>query len=686
MLVPFSWLKEFVDVHLPVEEAAHALTMAGLEVEGIEEAGDDRVMEVNVTPDRPDCLSVLGIARELSAITGVPVILPEHRVPDDMAADFTLEVLDETLCPRYAGRIVRGVTIGGSPGWMHERLERCGIRSINTIVDITNYVLLEFGHPLHAFDLATLRGSTIRVGTAGRDRTIATLDGVERRLPEEALLIWDAERPVAVAGVMGGAETEVGEGTTDIFIESASFQPVSVRRTSKALGLKTEASYRFERGTDILMLEHALDRAAYLVRKLAGGKTSSLLDAYPRGFQPRAVTVEYEKVNRVLGTKLSPEDILGILGRLELELSASRDSFEVIPPAYRHDITTDVDIIEEVARLYGYDRIPTVVPRSEISSRVSGGKAGLIEQVKGALMREGFHEAVNYSFLNMDHLDVLGIPEGDPRRNCVALRNPLRKEDAHLRSTLVASLIENVRHNVARGVRDVRLFESGRVFFATSDLLPSEPQRIGGVLMKNAAPELYPEKTEGFYLMRGALEALMDSLRITDYSFSPSREPFLHPGKAADVSAGGNRLGFMGVLSPRIVERFDIKTTQELLLFELDIEMLLFCVPEAIVFSPIPKFPSVERDMAIIVDEERPSSAVVGAVRDYPSDFIEEVSLFDSYRGKGVPEGKKSLGIGVTYRSRERTLTEEEVESLHAEILKHVIEKTGGELRTRGPV
>jgi phenylalanyl-tRNA synthetase beta chain len=417
MLVPFSWLKEFVDVHLPVEEAAHALTMAGLEVEGIEEAGDDRVMEVNVTPDRPDCLSVLGIARELSAITGIPVTLPEHRVPDDTAADFTLEILDETLCPRYAGRIVRGVTIGGSPGWMHERLERCGIRSINTIVDITNYVLLEFGHPLHAFNLATLRGSTIRVGTAGRDRTIATLDGVERRLPEEALLIWDAERPVAVAGVMGGAETEVGEGTTDIFIESASFQPVSVRRTSKALGLKTEASYRFERGTDILMLEHALDRAAYLVRKLAGGKTSPLLDAYPRGFQPRAVTVEYEKVNRVLGTKLSPEDILGILGRLELELSASRDSFEVIPPAYRHDITTDVDIIEEVARLYGYDRIPTVVPRSEISSRVSGAKAGLIEQVKGALLREGFHEAVNYSFLNMDHLDVLGEtawPSGTP--------------------------------------------------------------------------------------------------------------------------------------------------------------------------------------------------------------------------------------------------------------------------------
>jgi phenylalanyl-tRNA synthetase beta chain len=681
MLVSLDWIREFIDIKMPVEEAENTLTMLGLEVEGVEKAGDDYLLDVNVTPNRPDCLSILGIARELSAATGLPVKLPDCRIKEEKPSEFHIEILDEELCRRYAGRVVRGVTIGDSPDWIRERLEKCGIRSINNVVDITNYVLLEFGHPLHAFDLNTLKGQTIRVGTAGKDRMITTLDGVERALPEEALLIWDAKRPVAVAGVMGGAETEVTRATTDILIESAYFEPVSVRRTSKALGVKTESSYRFERGTDIAGLETALDRAARLVLETAGGKAESKVDAYPLKFALPSLTVSYAKVNRVLGTELKDDEILGLLKKLNLDIKKNGDSFVVTPPPSRPDLAMDADIIEEIARLYGYDKIPTEVPEAEISSSDISPARTFISTVKEMIRKGGFNEAISYSFMNAKYLDLLRIPGDDGRRRCVSIKNPLRQEDALLRTMLAPSLLEMFTYNFFRGAKDIRLFEASRTFEQTDELLPRERLKLGGVYSSEKAYTLWKEPSEGFYVVKGVIEALFANIKIEDYTFTPSDEPFLHPGKSADINVSGEKAGFVGVVSPDIIEKLDIKSGPEVLIFELDMERLMSYTSEEAIYRPIPKFPHIERDVALLLDQGVMASEIMSALRSYPSEYIEEVTLFDSYEGGKLPKGKKSLAFSIRYRSGERTLTDEEVEDLHQGLTEHLKEKTGAEVR-----
>jgi phenylalanyl-tRNA synthetase beta chain len=678
MRVPLEWLKEFIEIDLSAEELADRLTMAGLEVEALEKIGEDSVLEVNVTPNRPDCLSILGIAREVAALTGKPLCFPEHGIKDEEESAFRIEISDEGLCHRYAGRVIKGVAVAESPEWMTARLDKCGIRAINNIVDITNYVLLELGHPLHAFDLDTLRGETIRVGTAGKDKSIVTLDGVERKLPADALLIWDAERPVAIAGVMGGAETEVAESTRNVFIESAWFRPESVRRTSRNLGLKSESSYRFERGTDIEMLETALDRAAFLMQKLAGGRVQKKVDAYPRKFSPQPVSVSFEKVNRLLGTDLSQGDMTDTLKRLGLEVKTDKDGFTVTPPPYRPDIERDADVIEEIARLYGYDRIPTRVPSAELTP---GGRQGPVAAVKEAVRKAGFDEAIHYSFMNEKYLDILDIPSSDRRRKAVSIRNPLRKEDSLLRTMLTPSLLESFIHNFSRGIKEIRLFEAARVFEDTGEALPLESMHLGGIYYREKTPSLWKETAEDFYLVKGAMESVFGSLKIAGYSFVPSSEPFLHPGKSADIHIAGDKAGFLGVLSPGVVERLDIKTRPDILLFELDMDSLVSAIPEAITYKPIPKFPPIERDMAVVVDEGTRASDVIALIRSYPSEFIEEVSVFDSYKGGNIPQGKKSLAFSIRYRSMERTLTDEEVEEVHQGLVRHVTEKTGGEIR-----
>jgi phenylalanyl-tRNA synthetase beta chain len=678
MRVPLEWLKAFIDTDLTAGELAHRLTMAGLEVEAVEEVGDDHVLEVNVTPNRADCLSILGIAREVSALTGKPVALPEYGVEDEAESAFCIEISDEELCQRYAGRVITGLSIADSPGWLRARLEKCGIRAINNVVDITNYVLLELGHPLHAFDLDTLGGAMIRVGAAGMGNRITTLDGVERELPAEALLIWDAERPVAIAGVMGGAETEVTGSTLNVFLESAWFKPDSIRRTSRRLGLRSESSYRFERGTDIEMLGTALDRAAFLMKKLAGGRVQKKVDVYPLRFAPRRMAVKYDKVNRLLGTDLSRQEMTDILRRLDLLVEPDADSFTVTPPPYRPDLVMDADIIEEVARLYGYEKIPTRVPYAELSP---GRKPALTASVKEAVRKAGFDEAISYSFMNEKYLDVLNIPAGDRRRRAVRIKNPLRSEDSLLRTMLLPSLLEAFTHNFFRGIKDIRLFEEARVFEDTGEALPMECMHLGGVYFREKAPSLWKETAEDFYLVKGALEALLEGLKIAGCSFAASTEPFLHPGKSADISLRGEKIGYVGVLSPEVLEKLQTKTKPDVLAFELDMEGLMASVPESVTYEPIPRFPPVERDMAIVVDEGARASDLIALIRAYPSEFIEEVSVFDSFRGGSIPKGKKSLAFSIKYRSMKRTLTDEEVEAVHQGLLSHVTEKTGGEIR-----
>ena len=680
MLITLDWIKELIDSGLDPDETSRRLTMAGLEIEGHETVDGQDVLEVNVTPNRPDCLSMLGIARELAAITGNPVTLPAHEVGEQGTSEFTIEILDPDLCPRYAGRVIKGVKIGPSPDWMRARLDRCGIRSINLVVDITNYALLEFGHPLHAFDLNTLAKATIRVGKAGPGMKFRTLDGVEREMPPETLMILDGNGPVAVAGVMGGAETEVTDSTTDVFLESAYFDPASIRRTSKLLGLSTEASFRFERGTDIIMLEHAMDRAASLMAELAGGKVLSKVDAWPRQLEFKPVSARPARINRILGTSIPVSDIRGLLTSLGMKVEGDDKELLVTPPTHRADIVIEEDIIEEVARLYGFDNIPTAMPVAGIAPTEGVTSLG-IRSLKSALRAHGFHEAVNYSFMNTDDLDDLGIPSDDDRRKCVKLMNPLRSEDEHLRTTLLPAIIRNLSHNVSRGTRKVRLFETSRVFIDIGEQLPEEPNRLTAILLEDEGPALYAENVEPFFALKGVLEALSAGLRVEGLSFKPSSEPFLHPGKAADVLAGDKRIGYIGVLSPGIAQSFGIKTKREIAAFEIDHTALMQAAPEKPSYRSVPRYPAIERDIALVIDRAAHSADIISAVRSSENEFVEDVSVFDVYEGKGIPEGKKSLAVNIRYRATERTLTDQEVDAQHEKIVKVLLEKTGGSVR-----
>lgn len=697
MRVSLNWIKQFVDLSAAPQEIADRLTMAGLEIEGIERvAGDtvieiegmgktdhDMIFEVNVTPNRPDCLSILGIAREVAAAFRLPLYMPRTDVGSNLpASEVSVEIIDRDLCGRYAGRQVSGVTVGESPQWLKDRLEKCGIRTINNIVDVTNYVLLEFGHPLHAFDADRLAGRKIRVARAGKDAKITTLDGIERGLQADSLLIWDGASPIAVAGVMGGEDSGVTGTTRNIFIESAYFEPTSIRRTSKQLGLRSEASYRFERGTDIAFLEKALDRAALLMQETGGGAIHELVDVYPEKYVPVRTEVSYRRINQLLGTQIAKQEMLDILGRIGIATEDKGETFVVTPPAYLRDIRHTVDVVEEIARIYGFGNIPARIPRTVLSDGSLNQRESDLQRVRDAVRKAGFTEAINYSFMNSNDLDLLSIPPGDDRRKHIAVMNPLRQEDGHMRTTLVPALIQNFLHNIARGVRDIRFYELSKVFIDEGGQLPTEKLRLSGIFYRDKSPSIWKQDLPGFFAVKGSLEAVFDELRISASSYAQSVETFLHKGRAADISGQSGKIGYVGELSPAVLAKLDLKISRpEVVVFELDLDRILGLMVRDKTYRQIPKFPAIERDIAIILDEAVTAAAVAGYFSEYASAVIESIELFDYYKGKNMPADKKSLAFRVVYRSADRTLTDAEVESVHKGLVEHILSKTGGVLR-----
>jgi phenylalanyl-tRNA synthetase beta chain len=726
MRVPFEWLKEFIDIKEQPHDVAHRLTMIGLEVEAVEHVDGDVVFEINVTPNRPDCLSIIGIARELSAVYREQLKFPEHNIIAEAGElDFNVDILDADLCRRYAGRVVRNVSIGPSPDWLKSRIEKSGIRSINNVVDITNYVLLELGHPLHAFDLKTIKGHRIIVGTPNRIKgqgarvKIKTLDGIERDMPDDSLLIWDEKKPIAIAGVMGGMETEVSDSTKDIFIESAYFEPASVRRTAKALGLTTESSYRFERGTDIKMLKKALDRTAFLMKEVAKGVIYGKIDIYPKRYAPPEIVVKYEKINKTLGLDLKKQEIFDCLSRLALEIEDADDSIKIKPPAYRRDIKQDADVIEEVARIYGYDRIPSELPKATIMSQeseVKSQESKIKNNIKQSLLKSGFTEAINYSFMDIKDIDIFGIKEDDERRKPVQIKNPLKTEESFMRTTLIPALIKNTIYNVAHGNRDLRLFEIARVFIKDSNesivtsnksdsskfkiqnsnqnsslvtrhsSLPLEREHLGAIYYKEKDKTLYRDDTPDFYVVKGVIEAILNDLKIYDYSFArssdKSSEPFLHPGQSADIFIMDTKIGYVGALSPAIVDSLDIKAHKpSIIVMEIDIDSIVPYAMQVVKYRPLTRYPYIERDTAILVDEAMEVSEIMKLLKSYSSDLIEDVCIFDVYQGKNIAEGQKSIAFNVRYRALDRTLKDDEIDALHGSLIDYIIEKTKGQLR-----
>lgn len=705
MLLVFDWLLDFIDIKETPAEISDLLTMAGLEIESMEEGPHGVVLDVNVTPNRPDCLSVTGLARELSAILGRPLReLDAVMLSDTGPCGFNVEINSPTLCARYTGRAIKGVKVAPSPEWLRRWLEGSGVRAINNVVDATNYVMLEMGQPLHSFDSSRLNGCTIKVESANSPTKFTTLDGVEREVAAGTLLIWDAERPIAVAGVMGGQNTEVTDSTTEIFLESACFSPASVRRTSKALNLRSESSYRFERGVDVQGCADALDRAAYLLVKLCGAHTSEIVDVYPVPFKATEVRVNIDRLNGLLGLDIPRSDIEAILIRLNFQFDSSADStgdFIIKPPSYRQDITQRADVAEEVARIYGYDKIPETMPRVSITARYATAGNAMqgryamnvkptierVAEVKTMMRHAGFTETINYSFMSEAAFQLLGIQPEDPRRKTIRLKNPIKSEQSLMRSFLAPSSIDNLLYNVNLGTTDVRIYEIAVVFLNPGGNngvnLPEERLKLSALIYEGET--LWKETAGLFFKAKGLVESIFELLHIKSYEYSPSREPFLMAGQALDVSVVESReiCGYVGLLSPEVINRLELKSVKgEIAIVELFLDSIFKAGSSAQSRMPLPKYPSIKRDISMLIDNDYPAADVLRLIKSYPDPLVESVDVFDYYKGKNIPDGKKSLAYRIVYRAQDRTLTNSEIDSLHEAIIAYLVKETGCSLRS----
>jgi phenylalanyl-tRNA synthetase beta chain len=646
----------------------------------------DVALEVNVTPNRPDCLNIFGIAREIAALTGVPLKAPDTSVSEAgeaIAAMTSVSVEAPELCPRYAARLITEVHVGPSPLWMQRRLLVCGSRPRNNVVDATNYLLLELGHPLHAFDYDTLHEGRIVVRVAQPAETCVTLDGIARTLDPDVLVIADADLPVGIAGVMGGQNSEIREASTKVLLESAYFQPQSIRRTSKRLGLRTEASYRFERGADFEGLIGSLDRCAALIAHLAGGVVAKArIDVAAERYRPPKIPVRVERVNAVLGVDLTRETIAQYCSQLQLPTAARTGTeVEVEVPSFRRDLAREIDIIEEVGRLHSYQAIPTALPRVRLEAVPRSPQREAARRVLEYLNGCGYTQVINYSFMPEEDLDRLQLPADDPLRSLVPLRNPLSKEAGVLRTTLVPSLLRTIALNLNRDLRDLMIFEISKVFRRRNGMQPQEPQLLGLAATGTFGGQHWgqPAPPVDFYDIVGALEMVIDRLRLQPFSVTAAPVPYCHPGKSALISMGDDPIGVVGEIHPTVLAAFDV--SQAVTLAEIDFDRLTDQRASPAQYRQIPRFPSVTRDLSIIVDAGVQAGEILMLIQTFHPELLREARLFDVYAGKPVPVGRKSLTFALTYRADDRTLTDEEVNRIQTRVVEQLRQRFGAQLR-----
>ena len=649
----------------------------------------DTVLDIGVTPNRSDCLSIVGVAREVAAVTGKELRYPPSVVAEndeEIQGITSVSIEDPDLCPRYTARVIKNVRIGPSPFWMRRRLEAVGLRSINNIVDVTNFVMMELGQPLHAFDFRFLEEGRIVVRRSRAGETFVSLDEKERVLRADTLMICDGVKPVAIGGGMGGLNSEIQKDTEMILLESAYFNPSSIRRTSRGLAMGTDAAFRFERGIDPEGVIRALDRAAGLIAELSGGTVCrGVIDQYPRIIATaKDIPLRLKRIRDILGVAVEEADVVRILRNLKMTVEpAGEGTFRVTPPTCRVDIAREIDLIEEIARVHGYDRVPATLPAVSVIAGVANGKSTVEAQVREIMTGAGYQEVINYSFVSPDAVDQLGLPETDERRLHVRIRNPLTEEQAVMRTTLVQSLLSNVRRNADVGCFDLKIFETGRTFIRQGEgKQPREHNRAAFLITGRRYEDRWHFQglQADFYDLKGCVENILDTLRIAVPSFREGvQEPFLHSGKSCGVFGGEAQIGFLGEVHPDVLARMDLTGT--VIVCELDMDLLAENFSAKAAFRNIPRFPSSSRDVAFLVRREVAAAEMLRSATDSLEELLEKVQIFDVYESENIPAGMKSLGLRFSYRGADRTLTDDEVNEVHARIVQKIVHATGASIR-----
>ena len=632
---------------------------------------DDSIVEFEITPNRPDCLSVIGLAREASATFKRPLKLhtPEpHGCGGSIADLVDIDIEDGDLCPRYTARMVKNVKIAPSPRWMRERLRNSGVRPINNIVDITNYVMLEYGQPMHAFDFSCVEGGHIIVRTAREGETIQTLDGNERKLTENMLCICDEHKPVCVAGVMGGANSEIVGDTAMVLFESANFNGVSVRRTASALGMRTDASSRYEKGLDMMNTIKAVERACELVELLGCGEVvDGVMDVVAKEKAPTCVKLEPEKINALLGTELSEDLMREILVSLGFILNGD----DIYVPSWRGDVEHYSDIAEEVARFYGYNKIPCTLMRGETTRGGFSEQQRFDRAIGGAVRALGYDEIITYSFISPTYYDKIRMPKDSSLRNSLKILNPLGEDTSIMRTTILPSMLEILTRNYNYRNKAVRLYEIGKVYFARPDGMADEPKLLclggyGGGM--------------DFFQLKGAVERILAGLRITDVTFEAEHDnPSYHPGRCAQVYAGGKLLGVLGQIHPLAAENYCVDT--ELYTAELQLDGMLAARGATPVYTPLPRFPAVTRDIAIVCSADIPVAKLSACILAAGGQYLKGCELFDVYTGAPIPAGYKSVAFSLTLRADDQTLTDDHAEETMQSVLKALKETFNATIR-----
>lgn len=684
MRISLEWLKDFIELNISPEELIRVLNSIGLVVDEFSWEEGDLVLEIETYANRPDTLGHLGIARELAAVLGQS--LKEQQWPLAEISEKTEEVVDvqvfvEELCPRYCGLVVRGVKVGPSPEWLQRRLRAIGLKTINNVVDVTNYVLYATAQPIHAFDLDKLAGRKIIVRQAKKDESFRTLDGTDLQLSPEMMVIADEQKPVALAGIIGGENSAVTEETQDVFIECAYFDPISVRMTAKKLGLQTDASYRFERGADISFPPRGALMVASLLSQFGGKATRGLIDIYPHPRKKKTLILRHHRVHELLGVEVPSEKIESIFQALQFGVETTQPGcWKILVPYHRVDIEREADLIEEVARFFGYDQIPSAFPPLKQLEPPLSPLRKTIQRMRYLLFHYGFNEVLNFSFMSEEDNDCFA-----QARKPVRLRNPVSSRSALMRTTLLPGLISNVAYNLNRGAEGVHLFEWGKIYFWKNDVTQ---ERLSLGLVSTGWRETKhwssPREKSDFFWLKGAVEDLFSLLRYEPVNFVQKEHPWCENGLSLIVSYKGEPLGFLGLLREEIGRKYELK--QDVWVAEFDIGYLISKQPRAFHFQPVVKFPAVIRDASFLVEAGLPYQQVRSFLESREIPWLEKFELYDRFTGASIPQGKVSLSFRFVFRHPERTLEAEEVDNLMERIIRSLKSEFGFQLREGGKI